>query len=115
MGKKKEDLSIINDGLTIEGTITCKGRLLINGTLRGVLEGDVIEIGQNGSVFAETKAGSVTIGGTYEGQIRVNELIILSTGKLNGKALWKNNVVVEPGAVLNGEVTRITEPELNPE
>lgn len=111
MGKKKEDLSIINDGLTIEGTISCKGRLLINGTLRGVLEGEIVEIGPNGAVFAETRADSITIGGTFEGELRTNELLVLSTGKLSGEALWKNKVGVEPGAVLNGKVNRITEPE----
>jgi len=109
VAKKQENLSIINNGLTVEGTVSCKGRLLINGTLKGVLEGEVIEIGQQGAVFADTKANSVTIGGTFEGEIRVNDLIIQSTGKLNGKALWRNNVVVEPGAVLNGDVKQIKE------
>ena len=50
----------------------------------------------------------MTIGGTFEGEIRASkELIILSTGNCSGKVVCKD-FVVEAGGVLNAQVNCIT-------
>ena len=44
-------------------------------------------IAEEGSVYAEAKANSMTIGGLFDGQVEVDkELIVLSDGKLQRKS-----------------------------
>ena len=65
MGNKAKSFSIIDKGLTIDGTGTCNGRLIIKGTVQGVLEGETIVIAEEGNVMAKTKAVSLTVGGKF--------------------------------------------------
>ena len=68
-------------------------------------------IAEEGAVYADTKVKSMTIGGTFEGEVRAsNELILLSTGNCSGKIVCKD-FVVETGGILNAEVTCITAQE----
>jgi cytoskeletal protein CcmA (bactofilin family) len=103
--RKSENISIIDSGLTIDGSISCKGKLIIKGTVKGTLEGETVVVAEEGSLLAEAEAESVTIGGNFEGSIRAaKELIILSKGNCAGRDVCKD-LVVEAGGVLNAEVT----------
>jgi len=107
--KKSKNLSIVDDGQTIEGTVSCKGRLVIKGCVKGTITGETVIIAKEGTAYADTKADSLTIGGTFEGEINASEeLIILSTGNCAGKVVCKN-LVVEAGGILNAEVTCISD------
>jgi cytoskeletal protein CcmA (bactofilin family) len=100
-----EDFSIIDKELTIDGMVSTTGRLIVKGILKGTVIGKNVVIAEEGSVYANAKVASMTIGGTFEGEIRaLKELILLSTGKCTGKVVCKN-LVIEIGAVLNAEVT----------
>jgi cytoskeletal protein CcmA (bactofilin family) len=103
--KKGQDFSIIDKHLTVDGTLHTTGRLIIKGTVKGSLMGDSVIIAEEGAVFADTRVASMTIGGTFEGEIHASrELVILSTGKCSGKVVCKD-FVVEAGGVLNAEVS----------
>jgi cytoskeletal protein CcmA (bactofilin family) len=100
-----EDFSIIDKELTIDGTVSTTGRLIVKGILKGTVIGKNVVIAEEGSVYANAKVASMTIGGTFEGEIRaLKELILLSTGKCTGKVVCKD-LVIEIGAVLNAKVT----------
>ncbi len=102
------NFSVLDAGMSVEGDIACDGHMVIKGTIKGTLQGNTIIIGQEGEVQADLKAGDVTIGGKFDGTLRaLNDLIILPTGSCNGKVVCKN-LVVEPGGILNAEVTRLT-------
>ncbi|GBC61514.1 hypothetical protein DENIS_2476 [Desulfonema ishimotonii] len=106
MAKKTENFSILDKGLVFEGTLSCTGKVLIKGKVNGTLAGEFITVGEEGGVYAEVTAQNLTIGGVFEGNAEVSEtLIILSTGSCEGKVVCKD-LVVEPGGVLNGQVTR---------
>jgi len=108
MKNKSKDFSIIDKELTVDGTISSKGKLVIKGVVKGTLIGETVIIAEEGKVLADTKASSMTIGGTFEGEIRTSkELIILSTGNCLGKVVCKD-FVVEAGGVLNAKVNCIT-------
>jgi len=103
--RKSKDFSIIDKALTVDGIISTRGRIIIKGTVKGTLEGDTVVIAKEGSVYADTKVASMTIGGNFEGEIHASrELIILSTGTCSGKVECKD-FVVEAGGVLNAQVT----------
>jgi cytoskeletal protein CcmA (bactofilin family) len=104
---ESENFSIIDKGLTVNGEISTNGRLIVKGTVKGKLIGETVIIAEEGSVLAETKVGSMTVGGKFEGEVRaLNELIVLSTGNCSGKVACKN-LVVEAGGILNAEVTSL--------
>ena len=105
MGDKTKNFSIIDKGLTVEGTVSCKGQLVIKGTLKGTLDGETVVIAEEGAAYTDTKVVSMTIGGIFEGKVASSEeLIILSTGKCSGTVICKN-LVVESGGILNAEVS----------
>ena len=109
MKNNTQDLSIIDKGLTIDGTISSEGNLVIRGSVKGSLSGEKIVIAEEGSVFADTDVSSLTIGGIFEGEIRASEeLIILSTGSCAGSVVCKN-LIVETGGLLNASVTYSTD------
>jgi cytoskeletal protein CcmA (bactofilin family) len=100
-----EDFSIIDKELTIDGTVSTTGRLIVKGILKGTVIGKNVVITEEGSVYANAKVASMTIGGTFEGEIRaLKKLILLSTGKCTGKVVCKD-LVIETGAILNAQVT----------
>jgi len=103
-----EDLSIIDKELTVDGTVSTSGRLIVKGILKGTVIGNNVVIAEEGSVYANAKVASMTIGGTFEGEIRaLKKLILLSTGKCAGKVVCKD-LVVEIGAILNAQVTYLS-------
>ena len=105
MKKMSEDFSIIDKELTIDGTVSTTGRLIVKGILKGTIIGENVVIAEEGSVYANVKVASMTIGGTFEGEIRaLKKLILLSTGKCTGKVVCKD-LVIETGAILNAQVT----------
>jgi cytoskeletal protein CcmA (bactofilin family) len=106
VGTNSKDFSIIDKDLLVEGTLSCKGNLIIRGTVRGRLDGETVIIGKEGAVYAKTKVSSLTVGGLFEGEIDAShELIILSTGKCSGKVVC-NNLVIEANGKLNARVGR---------
>ena len=103
-----EDLSIIDKELTIDGTVSTSGRLIVKGILKGTVIGQNVVIAEEGSVYANAKVATMTIGGTFEGEIRaLKKLILLSTGKCTGKVVCKD-LVVEIGAIFNAQVTYLS-------
>ena len=113
MKNKSKDFSVINRELTIDGTVSTNGSLIIKGVVKGTLVGKNVIIAEEGAVYADAKVASITIGGVFEGEIRAsNELIILSTGSFKGKIVCKD-FVVETGGILNAHVTCIAAKDSN--
>lgn len=102
---ESKDFSIIDKELTIDGTVSTNGRLIIKGVVKGTLVGKDVVIAEEGAVYADAEVASITIGGIFEGQVRASkELIILSTGTCKGKIVCKD-FSVEAGGILNAHVT----------
>ncbi len=105
MKNKSEERSIIDKELTVDGTLSTKGELIIKGVVKGTLVGENVVIAKEGAVFADTKVNTIKIGGTFEGEVRAsNELIVLSTGNCSGKIVCKD-FIVEAGGILNAQVS----------
>ena len=114
MADKSKNFSIVDHGLTVDGTVSCQGRLVVKGIVKGSLEGETIIIAKEGAVYSDTKVVSMTISGIFEGSVSATEeLVILSTGRCSGKVVCKN-LVVEAGGVLNAEVSCTQSREVTP-
>ncbi len=103
-GKNRVNLSIIDRDLCIDGSLTSRGKLIIKGSLKGTIDGEIVVIAKEGKVDSDAKVSSMTIGGSFRGEISATkELIILSTGRCEGKVKCKD-LIVENGGILNAEV-----------
>jgi hypothetical protein len=63
LAAKSKKFSIIDHGLTVEGTVIGQGQLVVKGTIKGKLEGEEVVVAEEGTVEADTKAKQITIGG----------------------------------------------------
>ncbi len=104
--KNRQNLSLIDRELKIDGSISSTGKLIIKGQVTGSIQGDVVIIAEEGRVHSDaTKVSSLTIGGYFQGDVTASkELVILSTGTCAGKVECKD-LIVENGGVLNAEVS----------
>ncbi len=104
--KNKQNLSILDKDLTIDGSISSTGTLIIKGKVNGAIEGQSLLIAQEGKVVSNmTKVENMTVGGIFQGEMSVTkELVILSTGTCSGKVECKD-LIVENGGILNAEVS----------
>lgn len=108
MKEDQKKFSIIDEGFTVDGTVTGKGRLVIKGTVKGEVTGDSVVIAEEGAVYADARATEFTIGGIFDGQVEAKKaLVILSTGKCSGQVKC-HDLVVEAGGVLNATVQCLT-------
>jgi cytoskeletal protein CcmA (bactofilin family) len=100
----KKNISIVDRELTIEGSVSCNGQLIVKGVVQGTLEADDVVIAEDGAVLADATVSVLTVGGRFDGTLRVmRKLVILPTGRCRGK-ITCNDLVVEPGGVLDGEI-----------
>ncbi len=106
MKKNKQNLSILDKDLTIDGSISSTGTLIIKGKVNGTIEGQSLLIAQEGQLISSmANVENMTIGGKFQGEMSVSkELVILSTGTCTGKVECKD-LIVENGGILNAEVT----------
>jgi cytoskeletal protein CcmA (bactofilin family) len=105
---ESKEFSLIDKELTIDGTVSTSGRLIIKGVVKGTLAGKDVVIAEEGAVYADAEVESVTIAGIFEGQIKGSkELRILSSGNCKGEIVCKD-FSVEAGGILNAQVTCIT-------
>ena len=108
---EKENISIIDKGLTVEGSLKGPGQLIINGTVKGRLEGESVVVSEEGALLADAVVGRLTIGGRFEGEVRAMEqLVVLATGSCSGKVVCRD-LVVEAGGQFNAEVSSLHPPQ----
>lgn len=118
-GKKQKDLmdshiaTIISEGCVIEGNISSKTSIRIDGIVQGNVKADQgTVIGNNGQVTGNVVAAEAIIFGTVKGNLHVQKLEIKSTGKISGD-ISTQGMEVEFGAVYNGKVNMTGQNEPN--
>jgi len=102
---KEKDVSIINKGCRLNGTLDFKGYLIVAGTVEGVLNAESVITEEGSTIKADVTSENLTIAGTFEGNIIVTGLLTL-LGTSNVRAsIQCGNLVVEEGGILNGRIT----------
>ena len=90
-------VSVISDEITITGTVTSSGNLIINGNVDGKINCESLEIGPSGVVTGTVKAGQCFLAGKLEGKLSARTVNIASTGDLNGRLSY-GKLEIETGA-----------------
>jgi len=104
MNGESEEITIISNGVKVEGKVSSDGSIRLDGTIQGDItcRGNV-SIGEQGEVFGKVDGQIITIGGKVEGMINAKEKLILeSKADLKGDVFTKI-LVVEAGARFDGK------------
>jgi len=104
MNGESEEITIISNGVKVEGKVSSDGSIRLDGTIQGDItcRGNV-SIGEQGEVFGKVDGQIITIGGKVEGMINAKEKLILeSKADLKGDVITKI-LVVEAGARFDGK------------
>ena len=102
--------SIIGHDACLEGTLSSKGTLRIDGRVKGAVlcEGMVV-IGSEGYVEGEITSYDVFIAGEFRGNVTAkNRLEIAENGKVYGD-ITTAKIVIDPGGLFEGSCRMISE------
>ena len=101
---RPDEITIISNGVKIEGKMTSSGNIRVDGEVQGdILSQSNVTVGENGKVNGQISAASITIGGNVSGTVRAKEKLMLEAkSNLNGD-LYTKILVVEPGARFEGK------------
>ena len=102
--QKSDEITIISNGVKIEGKITCNGNIRIDGEVQGdILSKSIVSVGENGKVIGQINANAISIGGSVSGTVSANEKLVLdANSNLDGDIIAKI-LVVEAGAKFEGK------------
>lgn len=99
-------LTIIGEGVVIEGNLYSPGTTRIDGIVNGeiIAEKEII-IGKEGKVEAKIKTKDAIIAGTFVGNmIASGEVEISASGKFTGNLIQKDPLLtIEKGGIFKGE------------
>ena len=101
--------SFLASDLKVEGNVTSKGTLELDGQIVGDVDVAAFELGANGVVDGTIRAKKVEISGTVNGSIVANDVALMSTARVNGD-IEHAALSIESGAELNGAVRRSDNP-----
>ena len=103
-GSTMEDVTIISSGVVIEGKVSSKSNIRVDGVIKGdVTTQGNLTVGENGSIQGQLSGETISIGGKVEGSVNAKEKIVLeSKAVLKGDLITKI-LVVEAGAIFEGK------------
>lgn len=104
--KGDKNVTVIAEGVKVDGKINCPGSARIDGSVKGdiTIENEFV-IGKEGKVDANTKTKDAVIAGTYKGEmIASGEVEITATGKFIGNLTQKDALLtIAKGGLFKGE------------
>ena len=102
--KQSNELNFIGSGTYVEGSIEAKGSLRIDGRVKGAVKAaDTLTIGAKGEVSGEVHARMAVVGGKVDGDIRVEEKLVLEANSVLVGNLKAKKLVIDDGAIFQGK------------
>jgi len=98
--------AVIGPGITIDGDISGKENLLIEGKVKGRihLAAHEVTVGQSGEVNADVSAKLIRVAGKVCGDMTAKEKIVInSTGNVRGNIVTPR-ILLEDGAIFKGSI-----------
>ncbi len=109
MGGERRTLTV-GKGISVQGTVADCERLVVEGTVESqMLQAAELSIGATGVFRGEVQVEDAEVAGLFDGTLTARgNLVIRSTGKVNGVARCKR-LSVEDGGQLTGRMEMLTE------
>lgn len=103
-GINMDDVTIISNGVSIEGKINSKGNIRIDGNIQGDVSAQGnLTIGESGYVKGNINGNNINIGGKVDGTVTAKDKIILESKSVLKGDLITKILVVESGAIFDGK------------
>ena len=100
-----DQIGIIGKGITIKGSLTGGGDLVIEGRVEGQIAlKNHLTIENTGKVQADIKAEELTINGEASGNIEASSRVAINNSAKVAGDIKAPRVVIEDGAVFNGSI-----------
>ena len=99
-------LTVIAEGVTIDGKINSPGSTRIDGTVKGdIISDKEVVIGKEGKVNAKVQTRNAVIAGSFNGEMNASgEVEISATGKFVGNLVQKEALLtIAKGGLFKGE------------
>lgn len=97
--------TLIAEGLSVEGEVTCNEELTVIGTLRGKLKSsDTVVVSSSGIIEADVLAGSISIEGQLTGDVVAEQRVDLQTGGRLVGDVKAARLTIADGASFKGNV-----------
>ena len=102
-GSGEQWTGFIDQGVTMEGTLTVKGTFRIDGNVKGnVISDQTLILGENAKVEGQIEGNRVVIAGRYDGVIFAKGRVEIQpkgvvTGEVHSPCL-----VIDPGGIFDG-------------
>lgn len=100
--------SIVDHNMTINGELFFKGKTRIDGTVTGNISGEHLILSQSGTITGDISVSSFVCHGSIEGSVKADIVTARKGSSIHGRVTTAN-LVVEPGAALDGEVKTVSE------
>jgi len=106
----QDQVNLVGQDTILEGTIRAESNVRVSGQIHGTLEvkGKVL-IAEGGTVEGELVATDAEIAGEVQGEIHINERLVLKSTAVIDGLIQTDRLVVEVGAEFTGEC-RMGEP-----
>lgn len=105
--------SIIDKNMALKGDVSFQGKARIDGTITGNIDGEHLILSETGKIIGDITVSSFNCYGSLEGNVKAGMMIARKNCLIQGK-LEAENLTVEPGACIQGEIQAATQ-DLNPE
>lgn len=100
--------SIVDQNMTINGELSFKGKTRIDGNVNGNISGEHLILSQSGVITGDITVASFVCHGIIEGNVTAEIVTARKGSSIRGR-VETANLVVEPGAALDGEVKTVSE------
>ncbi len=102
--------SVIGADMVMEGNITAKDTIRIEGTVKGDVSSEgILIVSSSGKIIGNVKGSSIMVSGTIQGDMDSNGRIEVSaTGRINGNIKTKS-LIIDENAVFQGQCTMNTQ------
>merc|ERR1711998_534789 len=107
--KRADGISLIGEGLTIEGDLSCKGEIEIAGIMNGNIRAESLKVLETGSVIGGVKVSKFEVFGFIEGEIYADDIVIGKTATIKGDIFFKENLKIDEGADVDGYIKRVNQ------
>ncbi len=103
--KDKETIdNLVGAGNTFKGEFNLTGPLRVDGTILGeIVTNSRIHISRTGHVEGNLEAKAIDIGGTFTGNLKASEHIIIRSKAYVKANILANTLEVEEGAIFTGQ------------
>jgi len=106
MGKNKrqEEINLITEGAQLEGKLTTDDPTRIDGLFKGEVKvRNRLVTGESSHIDGVIEADEIIVSGKVEGIVKANVILRLTpSAKVNGKLITPK-LIIEEGAIFNGE------------